>query len=122
MKTGKYLMCLYLVLFTIPMMAQRENSRGRAEQDVSITTPEVHEKQNRRNYKKTFRYKYFKYHSDLIDQYHRRMKKVKRDRKRMARVMKKPQYSDPSYFGHKRKPKKRPVGKMKLCEDCGIRH
>jgi len=36
--------------------------------------------------------------------------------------MKKPQYSDPTYFGHKKKPKKRPPGKKKFCKECGIYH
>ncbi len=42
--------------------------------------------------------------------------------KKEARISKKPQYSDPSYFGHKRKPKKRPVGRRKLCKECLIVH
>lgn len=33
-----------------------------------------------------------------------------------------PQYSNPTYFGHKRPPKKRPANKMKFCKECGIRH
>jgi hypothetical protein len=42
--------------------------------------------------------------------------------KKEARLSKKPQYSDPSYFGHKRKPKKRPVRRRKLCKECLIVH
>ncbi len=41
---------------------------------------------------------------------------------RMEREMKKPQYSDPTYFGHKRKPKKRKPGKKKFCKECGMWH
>jgi len=33
-----------------------------------------------------------------------------------------PQYADPLYFGHKKKPKKRKVGKRKYCKECGIVH
>lgn len=33
-----------------------------------------------------------------------------------------PQYANPTYFGHKRPPKKRPANKMKFCKECGIRH
>lgn len=40
----------------------------------------------------------------------------------MAKDARKPQYSDPSYFGHKKKPKKRPVKKRKFCQECGIVH
>ncbi len=33
-----------------------------------------------------------------------------------------PTYGDPMYFGHKRKPKKRPPGKRKFCKECGMVH
>ena len=36
--------------------------------------------------------------------------------------MKSPQYSDPTYFGHKRKPRIRKKGRRKWCEECGIKH
>lgn len=49
------------------------------------------------------------------------VKTAKMDRK-MAREMDKPKYSDPSYFGHKRKPKKRGRKKRKLCKECHIVH
>jgi hypothetical protein len=38
------------------------------------------------------------------------------------KMMSKPQYSNPMYFGHKRPPKKRSSGKLKYCKECGIRH
>lgn len=58
----------------------------------------------------------------LVVEYHERMKENAKAAKKKAKEMEKPQYSDPSYFGHKRKPKKRPPHKMKFCEECGIRH
>lgn len=51
-----------------------------------------------------------------------RMEANAKAKKKLAGKMKKPQYSDPSYFGHKRKPKKRKVGKRKFCKECGIVH
>jgi hypothetical protein len=42
--------------------------------------------------------------------------------KKQQKEMQKPQYSDPSYFGHKRKPKIRKVSKRKFCKECGIVH
>lgn len=57
-----------------------------------------------------------------VDEYHERMKDNAKRYKKMARLSKKPQYSDPTYFGHKRKPKKRPPGKRKLCKECEIVH
>ncbi len=46
---------------------------------------------------------------------------AKRSRKE-SKLAKKPQYSNPLYFGHKRPPKKRPNDKKKLCKECGLRH
>ena len=57
-----------------------------------------------------------------VEEYHQRVKEAQKRYKKMARVSKKPQYSDPTYFGHKRKPKKRPPGKKKLCKECQIVH
>ncbi len=51
-----------------------------------------------------------------------RMASVEKERRKAERMADKPQYSDPSYFGHKRPPKKRPPGKMKYCKECGLRH
>ena len=62
------------------------------------------------------------YYDNLIVEYENRMKANVKKYKVMARKMKKPQYSDPSYFGHKRKPKKRAVGKRKFCRECEIVH
>lgn len=45
-----------------------------------------------------------------------------KEKAKMAKDMKKPQYSDKSYFGHKRPPKKNKTGKRKLCKECGIVH
>lgn len=79
-------------------------------------------KLSKRQYKKTFRYQFYKHHEDLVDEFYQRLKRNKREYRKLQRKMKKPQYSDPSYFGHKRKPKIRAVGKRKLCKECGIVH
>ena len=55
-------------------------------------------------------------------EYEKRMKAVARQNKKDARLARRPQYSDPTYFGHKRKPKKRKPGKRKLCKECLIVH
>ncbi|MDW7690978.1 hypothetical protein R9C00_20515 [Flammeovirgaceae bacterium SG7u.111] len=48
--------------------------------------------------------------------------KTKRQMRKEARLAKKPQYNDAMYFGHKKKPKKRPPGKRKMCKECGMVH
>lgn len=58
----------------------------------------------------------------LEEEYYERMEGLEKVRKKNERMMEKPQYSDPKYFGHKRPPKKRKASKMKFCKECGIRH
>ena len=59
---------------------------------------------------------------DLQQEYYERVEAVMKARKKAARQMEKPQYSDPRYFGHKRPPKKRSPERMRFCKECGIRH
>lgn len=59
---------------------------------------------------------------DAVEDYGKLMKKNARKYAKMQRDMKKPQYADPTYFGHKKPPKKRPIGKRKMCKECGIVH
>jgi hypothetical protein len=54
--------------------------------------------------------------------YFKRMEELQKTRRKNEKMLDKPQYSDPSYFGHKRPPKKRPPHKMKFCKECGLRH
>lgn len=59
---------------------------------------------------------------EKITEYEKRMEANVRERKKMAKEMEKPQYSDPTYFGHKKPPKKRKPGKKKFCKECGMKH
>jgi hypothetical protein len=55
-------------------------------------------------------------------EFQERVEAFAKTRRKNERMLMTPQYSDPSYFGHKRPPKKRPPHKMKFCKECGIRH
>lgn len=55
-------------------------------------------------------------------EYYQRMEQLEKTRRKNEKLMQKPQHSDPSYFGHKRPPKKRKAGQLKYCRECGIRH
>jgi hypothetical protein len=59
---------------------------------------------------------------DLQKEYYQRVEDVMKARRKAARQMEKPQYSDPLYFGHKRPPKKHSARNMRFCKECGIRH
>lgn len=62
------------------------------------------------------------YYDQKIREYEDRMKKNAKASRKMEKKMMKPQYSDQTYFGHKRPPKKRKPGKRKFCKECGIVH
>ncbi len=57
-----------------------------------------------------------------IQEYEDRQEANAKRYREQAKEMEKPRYSDPSYFGHKSKPKKRAPGKKKFCKQCGISH
>jgi hypothetical protein len=59
---------------------------------------------------------------ETYEQYVARMKRTVKAIRKYDKLMRKPQYSNPMYFGHKRKPKKHKAGKLKFCKECGIRH
>ncbi|NJM26781.1 MAG: hypothetical protein HC859_16210 [Bacteroidia bacterium] len=56
------------------------------------------------------------------ERYYMRMELVAKERARLSKELKKPQHADPSYFGHKHKPRKHKPSKMRYCNVCGIRH
>ncbi len=57
-----------------------------------------------------------------VEEFRARLSKVYKQKAKEERLADKPQYKDQSYFGHKRKPKKRPPGKQKFCKVCKIKH
>ena len=56
-----------------------------------------------------------------IKAYEKSLRKDAKERRKMLKKYDKPRYKDPTYFGHKRKPKIRPKNKRKLCK-CGVYH
>jgi hypothetical protein len=72
--------------------------------------------------KKKTKYSISKSFDQKVVEYEARMEANAKKYKKRAKEMKKPQYSNPSYFGHKKKPKKRPAGKKKFCKECGMSH
>ena len=57
-----------------------------------------------------------------IEEYEERLEANSKKYKKISKEMRKPQYTDPTYFGHKRPPKKRPPGKKKFCKHCQLWH
>jgi hypothetical protein len=65
---------------------------------------------------------YQRTHADAVKEAEQRQEANAKRREKEAKLAEKPQYADPSYFGHKKKPKKRAPGKRKFCKECGITH
>jgi hypothetical protein len=59
---------------------------------------------------------------DAQQEFYQRVVAVAKERRKAEKIMKKPQYSNPMYFGHKHPPKKHSAKKMRYCKECGIRH
>lgn len=55
-------------------------------------------------------------------EYEERMDARAKTYRKNERMLMTPQYSNPAYFGHKHKPKRRSPNRMKFCKECGIRH
>ena len=58
----------------------------------------------------------------MEEEYEKTVKSAVKARKKADRLAQKPQFSDPSYFGHKKPPIRRPPGKQKYCKECELRH
>lgn len=111
-----FLLTFGLIVMSFESMAQTTRDPNQFEQSSSTSVKA--EKKKKKNSKNSHRYKI----DNAVKEYEELMKTNVKKRAKIAKGMKKPQYSDPSYFGHKKKPKKRPVGKRKMCKECGIVH
>jgi hypothetical protein len=61
-------------------------------------------------------------HIETREEYVARMKRTVKMIRKNEKLMQKPQFSNPMYFGHKRLPRKHKPEKMRFCKECGIRH
>jgi hypothetical protein len=93
---------------------QAPDSRNRGASSSGATAPTSKKTANKKSFART--------EAQAREEFEERMKQNAKKYEEQAKMAEKPQYSDPSYFGHKKKPKKRPVGKRKLCKECGIVH
>ncbi len=103
------------------VFAQNSIQISSSTSSTSVTVSAKYVKGKSYSYSK-FVHPYDDYFDQKIIEYKERMVANVKKYKKMEKEMKKPQYSDPSYFGHKRKPKKRKPGKRKFCKECEIVH
>jgi hypothetical protein len=119
-----FLIHLFLAIAPAAVLAQSDDSRRASSPATSLAPAYELEKTQSRSAKKSRRTKSFapKTTVDLQREYYERVEDVVKARRKAERIMKKPQYSNPLYFGHKRPPKKHSAKKMRFCRECGIRH
>lgn len=123
---GIYILLFLLIVFSNlalgqskpPKNEKRDNAFAPAEQEQSA----IQKKDMKKKGKKSYRAMFNKKMDKKIQEYEARMEANAKEDKKQRKLMEKPQYSDASYFGHKRKPKKRPPGKRKFCNECHIWH
>ena len=109
--------CFILLMISALSSILAQNSR-----DIDNLAETSSQNKNSVKVFKSGKNSFFKTQKESKEAHEDRMKQVEKDKKKIIRILKKPQYSDKSYFGHKRPPKKRPLSKRKLCKLCGIVH
>jgi hypothetical protein len=125
MRYSAIILFLLLLVWTVPSMVQAQTTTD----PDAIFRPSSREAQSGKAEtkaapkKKTSNRNSFDRQLDQKKkEFEKRMKDNAKKYRKMEKEMRKPQYSDPMYFGHKRKPKKRPPGKQKFCKECGMKH
>ncbi len=112
---------LLLCFFTNTFAQSRKQRKAEAKQAGPTTLdPMPRERHLPKQVRKRTESKGPTYNSEK--EYYERVEAFAKIRRKNEKMLMTPQYSDPSYFGHKRPPKKRPPHKMKFCKECGIRH
>jgi len=119
-----YLFLLFLSL-SVMAQAQTKNKSQTTKGDTYNFRSEYNAKPSKkevRKAKKAYKNSYARQFDVKIEEYEDRMQANAKKYKKLAHEAEKPQYSDPTYFGHKKKPKKRKTGKKKFCKECQIVH
>lgn len=112
----KIAICFFIgFIFLISLESHAQSSRD--SESVNTSSEDQFSAQ-----KKAAKKVYQQRENQAQEEFEELMKANKKKYKKQAKAMEKPQYSDPSYFGHKRKPKKRSLKKRKMCKECGIVH
>lgn len=117
------LIILFMFLSCSFSYAQSKKEKTKKDKNArEIDRGATYEIETTRAKQKKTKYSISKDFDKKIEEYEKRMVENAKRNEKMAREMEKPQYSDPTYFGHKKKPKKRPAGKKKFCKECQMYH
>lgn len=118
----RYVLMFMLTAMAGAVWAQADNVRNEAGAATSLDPAPARQAFSEPVYRKQKKVDRDGSHIETHDEYVARMKRTVRMIRKQEKLMKKPQYSNPMYFGHKRPPKKHKPSKMRYCRECGIRH
>ena len=120
---------IFMVFFSLAAILPGEivaQTSREVESAKSVTAakenPQAQEKVSKRQARKRKEKTYSAYFNNLVGEYEGRIKDNAQEHKKIEKELRKPQYSDRTYFGHKKKPKKRKNGQKKLCKECHMWH
>ena len=123
MRNLKLQLLLFVLIASCTTLFAQSKKNSRSNNNDQYDRGATYEiKSSKKSKKKKAKYSLAGQYDQKVEEYHKRMEANEKKYKKMAKEMEKPQYSDPSYFGHKKKPKKRPPGKKKFCKECGMYH
>ena len=112
-----------LILLPIAMAtAQTKSKKNKKKEKIEIDRGATYAVESEKAKKKKVKTSISNDFDRKVEEYEKRMQVNAKKNAKIAKAMQKPQYSDPSYFGHKKKPKKRPAGKKKFCKECKMYH
>ena len=109
-----------LFIWSGVVFGQSENQTKKENKNPNSDRGATYNDTSKKTQKKKVKYNYD--FDGKIKEFDKLMQANVKKYKKRDRLMQKPQYSDPTYFGHKKKPKKRPPNKRKLCKQCDIVH
>ncbi len=100
-------------------------SKGQSTRDIAPPPPPVPQYQSYKKAEKKdniLKGWFQKSNEDEVLAFRKKMKKVYKKKRKNEKLAEKPEFNDPLYFGHKKPPVKRPLGKRKFCKECGMKH
>lgn len=111
-----------LILFV--MLGGALALKGQSTRDVGPPKPPAPQYQASKNISKEFKlFGIFKKKEKTeVEEFRERVSASYKKKAKEEKKSNKPKFKDPTYFGHKKPPKKRPPGKQKFCKECGMRH
>jgi hypothetical protein len=111
-----------LLLFVV--FASAMPSIAQSTRDVDAPKPPPPQYQAYKKNKKTFKIfkKIFSRDKSEVEEFRERVTASYKQTAKERRKSDKPKFKDPTYFGHRKPPRKRPPGKQKFCKECGLKH